>query len=109
MMDLSFLALPQDGAWLQLNDQVVLVGAAGDAVSSFATDKARGAAYQVIAALGAIAELEQLPSHYQAVVAIAIPFSEWSTRDRIAQELQDLAGGFNFRKNPPSCAVQTIA
>jgi len=89
---------PQDGAWLQLDDQVVLVGAAaGDAVSSFATDKAKDAAYQVIAALGAIAELERLPSDYEAVVAIAIPFAEWSTRDRIEEELRELSRSFNFR------------
>jgi hypothetical protein len=59
--------------------------------------RARGVAYQVIAALGAIAELGQLPSAYEATVAIAIPFSEWSTRDRIEGELRELAQGFNFR------------
>ncbi|MEO0985367.1 MAG: hypothetical protein AAFY20_07450 [Cyanobacteria bacterium J06639_14] len=92
---------PQDSAWLQLGDEVVLVGPAAKAfleTNSLTANKADKAAYKVLAALGAIAELENLPSSYSATVWIALPLTEIRTREAIAAKLSALGQkGFRFR------------
>lgn len=92
---------PQDSAWLQLGDQVILVGEVAKTfldANSLAANKAEKAAYKLAAALGVIAETEKLPSQYEAVVWIPLPLTEIRTRDEIAARLTSIAEqGFIFR------------
>ncbi len=92
---------PQDSAWLQLGEEVILVGEVAKTfldVNSLAANKAEKAAYKLAAALGVIAETEQLPSHYEAVVWVPLPLTEIRTRDQIAANLTAIAEqGFGFR------------
>jgi hypothetical protein len=92
---------PQDSAWLQLADEVVLVGDVAKTfldANSLAANKADKAAYKLAAALGVVAEMEQLPSHYEAVVWVPLPLTEIRTRDQIAAKLQTITEqGFVFR------------
>ena len=53
-------------------------------------NKAEKAAYKIVATLGVIAELEQLPSQYQAFVWLPLPLTEIRTREQIATKLNDI-------------------
>lgn len=92
---------PQDSAWLQLDEEVILVGEVAKTfldANSLAANKAEKAAYKLAAALGVIAETEQLPSSYEAVVWVPLPLTEIRTRDQIAAKLTAIAEqGFGFR------------
>ncbi|PSB66737.1 hypothetical protein C7B61_09815 [filamentous cyanobacterium CCP1] len=92
---------PQDSAWLQIGNEVVLVGEVAKTfldTNSLAANKAEKAAYKLAAALGVIAEHEKLPSQYQAVVWVPLPLTEIRTRDEIAARLGAIAEqGFVFR------------
>jgi hypothetical protein len=92
---------PQDSAWLQLGDEVVLVGEVAKTfldANSLAASKAEKAAYKLAAALGVIAENEKLPNQYEAVVWVPLPLTEIRTRDEIAARLETIAEqGFVFR------------
>ncbi len=92
---------PQDSAWLQIGDEVILVGEVAKTfldANSLAANKAEKAAYKLAAALGVIAETEKLPSPYEAVVWIPLPLTEIRTRDEIAARLTSIAEqGFIFR------------
>ena len=84
---------PQDSAWLQINDEIVLVGESAKAfldTTSISANKSEKAAYKIAAVLGVIAELEQLPSHYQAFVWLPLPLTEIRTREQIAHKLNDI-------------------
>ncbi|MEO1396248.1 MAG: hypothetical protein AAFV90_25410 [Cyanobacteria bacterium J06634_5] len=84
---------PQDSTWLQLNDEIVLVGESAKAfleTTSISANKSEKAAYKIAAALGVIAELEQLPSQYQAFVWLPLPLTEIRTREQIAHKLNDI-------------------
>jgi hypothetical protein len=92
---------PQDSAWLQLGDEVVLVGEVAKTfldANSLAASKAEKAAYKLAAALGVIAENEKLPNQYEAAVWVPLPLTEIRTRDEIAARLGAIAEqGFVFR------------
>jgi hypothetical protein len=92
---------PQDSAWLQLDDEIVLVGEAAKTcvdTTSLSANKAEKAAYKIAAALGIVAELEQLPSHYQAVVWLPLPLTEIRTYEQIDSKLSAICEqGFGFR------------
>jgi hypothetical protein len=92
---------PQDSAWLQIVDEVILVGEVAKTflnANSLSENKAEKAAYKLAAALGVIAEHEKLPSQYQAVVWVPLPLTEIRTRDEIATTLGTIAEqGFVFR------------
>mgnify|MGYP005858056693 CR=1 FL=1 len=92
---------PQDSAWLQIGDEVILVGEVAKTfldANSLSANKAEKAAYKLAAALGVIAEHEKLPSQYQAVVWVPLPLTEIRTRDEIAARLGAIAEqGFVFR------------
>jgi hypothetical protein len=92
---------PQDSAWLQIGDEVILVGEVAKTfldANSLAANKAEKAAYKLAAALGVIAENEKLPSQYEAVVWVPLPLTEIRTRDEIAARLGTIAEqGFVFR------------
>ncbi|MBF2050721.1 MAG: hypothetical protein IGS54_25730 [Elainella sp. C42_A2020_010] len=94
---------PQDSAWLQIGDEVILVGEVAKTfldANSLAANKAEKAAYKLAAALGVIAEHEKLPSQYEAVVWVPLPLTEIRTRDEIAAKLGAIAEqGFVFRGN----------
>ena len=84
---------PQDSTWIQLNDEIVLVGESAKAfleTTSISANKSEKAAYKIAAALGVIAELEQLPSQYQAFVWLPLPLTEIRTREQIAHRLNDI-------------------
>lgn len=91
---------PQDNAWLQVGDEVILVGEAAKAfvdVSSLAESKSHQAVYKLIAALGVIAEKERLPNQYEAVIWLPLPLTEMNARDEIAAKLTQYAQNFRFR------------
>lgn len=92
---------PQDSAWLQLGNEMVLVGEVAKTfldANSLAANKAEKAAYKLAAALGVIAEHEKLPRQYQAVVWVPLPLTEIRTRDEIATKLGTITEqGFVFR------------
>jgi hypothetical protein len=92
---------PQDSAWLQIGDEVIVVGEVAKSfldTNSIAANKADKAAYKLAAALGVIAELEKLPGHYEATIWVPLPLTEIRTRDEIAAKLTALAHqGFSFR------------
>ncbi|MEL6263588.1 MAG: hypothetical protein AAFR12_21290 [Cyanobacteria bacterium J06626_6] len=84
---------PQDSTWLQLNNEIVFVGEAAKAfleTTSISANKSEKAAYKIAAALGVIAELEQLPSQYQAFVWLPLPLTEIRTREQIAHRLNGI-------------------
>lgn len=84
---------PQDSTWLQFSDEIVLVGESAKAfltTTSISANKSDKAAYKIAAALGIIAELEQLPSQYQAFVWLPLPLTEIRTREQIAHRLNDI-------------------
>lgn len=95
---------PQDSAWLQVGDAVVLVGEVAKTCldsNSLAANKADKAAYKLAAALGVIAEVEHLPSQYEATIWVPLPLTEIRTRDEIATKLSAIAQqGFLFRGKP---------
>ncbi|MEM1238640.1 MAG: hypothetical protein AAGI45_02250 [Cyanobacteria bacterium P01_H01_bin.26] len=95
---------PQDSAWLQLDDEIVLVGDAAKAfleTNSLMAKKSQMAAYKIAAVLGAIATAEELPTHYDATVWLALPLTEIRTRNEVAEQLQSLCqSGFKFRDTP---------
>ncbi|MBW4466284.1 MAG: hypothetical protein KME07_12735 [Pegethrix bostrychoides GSE-TBD4-15B] len=95
---------PQDSAWLQMGDEVVLVGEVAKTCldsNSFAANKADKAAYKLAAALGVIAEIEHLPSEHEANIWVPLPLTEIRTRDEIAVKLTAIAKqGFLFRGKP---------
>ncbi|NEP19631.1 MAG: hypothetical protein F6J97_22525 [Leptolyngbya sp. SIO4C1] len=92
---------PQDNAWLVVGEQGILVGDAARALleqNSLVANKADHAAYKIAAALGVIAELEGLPSDYEAMVWLALPLAEMKTREEITQQLEMICEqGFNCR------------
>ncbi|MBF2047256.1 MAG: hypothetical protein IGS54_07815 [Elainella sp. C42_A2020_010] len=92
---------PQDSAWLQIGDEVILVGEVAKTfldANSLAANKAEKAAYKLAAALGVIAEHEKLPSQHEAIVWVPLPLTEIRTRDEIAAKLGTIAEqGFVFR------------
>ncbi|MEO0767859.1 MAG: hypothetical protein AAFY72_00265 [Cyanobacteria bacterium J06649_4] len=84
---------PQDSTWLRLDNEIVLVGESAKAfleTTSISANKSEKAAYKIAAALGIIAELEQLPSQYQAFVWLPLPLTEIRTREQIAHRLNDI-------------------
>jgi hypothetical protein len=91
---------PQDHAWIQVGNEVILVGDAAKTfvdVNSVSENKATQAVYKVIAALGVIAERERLPSQYEAVIWLPLPLTEMNTKDEIAAKLTQCAQNFRFR------------
>jgi hypothetical protein len=92
---------PQDMAWLELDEDVVMVGEAAKAfleMNSLSAKKYEKAVYKLVAALGVIADIEQLPSRYQAVVWLALPLGEFSTQSVIVTRLRELCQkGFTCR------------
>jgi hypothetical protein len=92
---------PQDCTWLQLDDEIVLVGEAAKTcveTNSLSANKAETAAYKVAAALGIVAELEQLPNRYQAVIWLPLPLTEIRTREQITDKLTSICEqGFSCR------------
>ena len=93
---------PQDSTWLRLDNEIVLVGESAKAfleTTSISANKSEKAAYKIAAALGIIAELEQLPSQYQAFVWLPLPLTEIRTREQIATKFNDICEqGFLFRE-----------
>ena len=84
---------PHDSTWLRLKDEIVLVGESAKAfleTTSISANKAEKAAYKIVAALGVISELEQLPNQYQAFVWVPLPLTEIRTREQIAYRLNDI-------------------
>lgn len=92
---------PQDNSWLELDGNVVMVGEAAKAFlksNSLSANKAEKAIYKLATVLGVIAELEQLPSHYEAVIWLSLPLAEIKTRRTIMEKLTKLCQqGFTFR------------
>jgi hypothetical protein len=86
---------PQSSTWLEIGSEIVLVGALAKGFlegNSLSENKAEKAAYKIAAALGVIAELEQLPSPYQATIWLPLPLTEIRTREQIAAKLNDICG-----------------
>jgi hypothetical protein len=100
---------PQDHAWLQIEDEVVLVGDIAKAfldTNSLTANKAAMAAYKLVAALGVAAELDRLPSGYEATLWMPLPLTEIRTRDEIAAKLSAICDrGFVFRGKPQQVKV----
>jgi hypothetical protein len=91
---------PQDHAWLQVGNEVILVGEAAKTFidgSSLSENKANQAAYKLIAALGVIAEKEKMPNQYEAVIWLPLPLTEMATKDEIAARVTQVAQNFRFR------------
>jgi hypothetical protein len=92
---------PQSGAWLQVGDEVILVGESARAfldANSLTANKSEKAAYKLLAMLGVIAERENLPSEYEATIWVPLPLTEIRTREAIATKLNAIAqSGFIFR------------
>ena len=101
---LSMSRRPQDSAWLQIDDDVILVGEAAKTcveTTSLSANKAETAAYKIAAALGIIAELENLPSHYRAAIWLSLPLTEIRTREQILDRFNDICDrGFICREQP---------
>jgi hypothetical protein len=93
---------PQDSTWLEVDNQIVLVGDAAKAcldINSLSANKSQNATYKIAAALGVVAELEHLPGRYDAVVWLPLPLTEIRTRDEIAARLTELCTeGFRCRE-----------
>ncbi|MEO1392396.1 MAG: hypothetical protein AAFV90_05770 [Cyanobacteria bacterium J06634_5] len=84
---------PQSSTWLEIGSEVVLVGDLAKGfleANSLSENKAEKAAYKIAAALGVIAELEQLPSQYQAFVWLPLPLTEIRTREQIAHKFNEI-------------------
>jgi hypothetical protein len=82
---------PQDSAWLQMGGEVVLVGEAAKALlerNSMRAHKAELAVYKMAAALGVVAELEDLPQGFEVVFWLALPLTELGTREASALRLK---------------------
>jgi len=91
---------PQDNAWFRVGDDLIFVGKAAQAFldyNSFKEDKSLKAAERIVGVLGAIAKLENLPRHVEAIVWVLLPINELATRQRIAFRLSDLCQGFRFQ------------
>ncbi|NJL37267.1 MAG: hypothetical protein HC840_05575 [Leptolyngbyaceae cyanobacterium RM2_2_4] len=91
---------PQDHAWLQVGNEVILVGDAAKTFvegNSLVENKANQAVYKIVAALGVIAEKERMPSQYEAVIWLPLPLTEMNTKDEIAAKLTQTAQNFRFR------------
>ncbi|NEQ44319.1 MAG: hypothetical protein F6K00_12485 [Leptolyngbya sp. SIOISBB] len=92
---------PQDNAWLEVDGNVVMVGEAAKAFldsNSLSANKAEKAVYKLAAVLGVLAELEQLPSRYEATIWLSLPLAEIKTRHEISAKLVALCQrGFTFR------------
>ena len=95
---------PQDDAWLQIGQEVVLVGDVARTYlegNSLTVNKAELAAYKLAAVLGVVAELENSPKAFDALVWLALPLTELGTRDEIRIHFQALCQqGFSFRGQP---------
>ena len=93
---------PQDSAWLEIGSEIVLVGESAKAFldnTSLSANKSDKAAYKIAAALGVIAELEQLPSQYKAFIWLPLPLTEIRTREQIATKFNDICEqGFGCRE-----------
>ncbi|MEL7316333.1 MAG: hypothetical protein AAFN08_15530, partial [Cyanobacteria bacterium J06559_3] len=100
---------PQDHGWLEVDNDVVMVGEAAKAFldsNSLSANKAETAAYKLAAALGVVAEIEQLPSRYEATLWLALPLAEINTRQGIAAKLTHLCQqGFTFRGKSQQVAL----
>ena len=91
---------PQDNAWFRLGDELTFVGKAAQAFldyNSFKEDKSLKAAERIAGALGAIAKIENLPAHFEAIVWVLLPINELATRQRIASRLTEICQGFWFQ------------
>jgi hypothetical protein len=87
---------PIDAIWLSVKERNILVGnSALGYSSSFAANKVRIAAYQIAAALG-LAAMSIQASHYNAVMSLTIPFSEFRHREDIDAQLRGIAEGFTI-------------
>ena len=100
---------PQDHAWLEVDNDVVMVGEAAKAFldsNSLSANKAETAAYKLAAAVGVVAELEQLPSRYEATIWLSLPLAEINTRQSLAAKLSQLCQqGFTFRGKSQQVAL----
>ncbi|MEM1279431.1 MAG: hypothetical protein AAGG53_05265 [Cyanobacteria bacterium P01_H01_bin.152] len=100
---------PQDNVWLEVDGNVVMVGEAAKAFlesNSLSANKAEKAVYKLAAVLGAIAELEQLTSRYEATIWLSLPLAEIKTRHEIVKTFQQLCQqGFKFRGKAQQPAV----
>jgi hypothetical protein len=91
---------PQDNAWFRVGDELTFVGKAAQAFldyNSFKEDKSLKAAERIAGVLGAIAKIENLPRHFEAIVWVLLPINELATRQRIGDRLSELCQGFRFQ------------
>ena len=65
--------------------------------NSFKEDKCLKAPERIAATLGAIAQLEHLPSTFEAIVWVLLPINELATRQRIASRLSEICQDFSFQ------------
>lgn len=93
--------LPQDDAWLEWDGNFYAVGYLARSLFESEVDldssKYEPAIPKILAAVGTIAEREQLPDEFDLYLATLLPYGEWDQRDLLETRLRAALTDFSFR------------
>ncbi|MBD1845692.1 ParM/StbA family protein [Cyanobacteria bacterium FACHB-63] len=104
-------AQPEKVAWVQLGDEMAAVGQFAQGFSGdngLIERKERRAIYKVLALLGAVREKLQLPTTTTATVALMLPVTEFSDRQKLQSAIAESAQNFIFRGQPLSISFDKL-
>ena len=96
---------PSDCAWVQLPQDETCYAVGRLARNYRATVSIKRLKYEslvpkVLAALGAIATVENLPQKFNLDLALLLPLGEYANRDELEKLLKEALKGFNFQSRP---------
>ena len=96
---------PSDCAWVQLTQDETCYAVGRLARNYRATVSIKRLKYEslvpkVLAALGAIATVENLPQKFNLDLALLLPLGEYANRDELERLLKEALKGFNFQSRP---------
>ncbi len=105
------LGKPQDNAWVQLSEDGDCYAVGRTAIDSSATVSINQLKHvslipKILAAVGAIAELEKLGNNFPINLSLLIPYGELGNEDQIEEELRESLESFYFREQRMSVQLQ---
>jgi len=107
----SGLGKPQDNAWVQLtpDSNCYAVGrVARDYSATVSLNQLKHASLipKVLAAVGAIAELEKLGNNFPIDFSLLMPYGELANRKEVEEQLREALSSFYFREQPMKVQMQ---
>lgn len=109
----SGLGRPQDNAWVQLSEDGDCYAVGRTAINHRATVSVKPLKHTILipkllAAVGAIAEIEELGNEFPLDLALLIPYGELGNEAKIEQELVESLSCFYFREQQMKVKLETL-